>query len=59
MKKTTIQNIVIIFGLIFCGYKICSNQAAKAAAKPNQDLVKILSAIKSDSEIAGLEIVFE
>lgn len=57
MKKETIQNIIIIIGLTLCGFKLYSNHAAKPIEKTKSDLVKVLEAIKTDSQISEMEIV--
>lgn len=73
--KLKICTIIIIFELIFISYKLYSNcyklysnyqvqveakAAAEAAAtKSSQDLKKVLTAIKQNSGIEGLEIIFE
>ena len=51
--------LVIILLLATMIFLINKNSTATTKAEPNHDLAKVLNAIKADSGISELEIVFE
>ncbi len=59
MKKETIQNLILVICVTLCGFKLYSNHATKPIEKTKSDLVQVLEAIKTDSQISEMEIILQ
>ena len=55
MKKTTLQNLIIIIGLVFCAAKIHSDNSKAVAAKSASESAKAVNAIKLEKVLTAIQ----